>query len=291
MQFSSATNTPASDTTQSHSGNLSTISNSCRFFGPKRMVQASQGPPPGAMTSSTIILGCSSSSLRRTWETSSAGLRCRRPFAIAGDSRSTVLTSIPTSRATNYGAACCLSFKIAIFYPHTSYASVFERLTLVPISANLRTINSEMEQMVDLAKAKHVPVADLLTTRDAAVAQVAAGHPAPGPLRWLWPEQDGQPTGESEAEPLPPIELFALADVELHSNRTPYRGGVPVTSERVYPKYVKRYFDGGFVQGFADVQGVREAGVPAFCISHFNMTTYGHFLMEVLPKVLLARSL
>jgi capsular polysaccharide biosynthesis protein len=36
---------------------------------------------------------------------------------------------------------------------------------------------------------------------------------------------------------------------------------------------------------------VRNVGVPAFCVSHFQMGTYGHFLTEVLPKVLLARAL
>ena len=70
----------------------------------------------------------------------------------------------------------------------------------------------------------------------------------------------------------------------------PYSGGFPVSSGLIFPRYVKHYLDHGF-RGIADVHEVRNVGVPAFCVSHFQLSTYGHFLMEVLPKVLLARGL
>jgi hypothetical protein len=151
--------------------------------------------------------------------------------------------------------------------------------------------------MLDLDKVDYVSINNLLVGDTDAVTRIAEGHSPPCQPQPLWPLSDEELSYQSksdsraEALRLPHLELFSFTNVELRSDFTPYRYDVPLTDERIFPEYVKRYFDTGLVRGFADVQVVREVDVTAFCVSHFNMRTYGHFLLEIFPKVLLANEL
>jgi O-antigen biosynthesis protein WbqL len=122
------------------------------------------------------------------------------------------------------------------------------------------------------------------------MSRIAPGHAPPNRLRRLWPLSEVDSATVLEAMPVPPVWLIALPDTELRSDYMPYKGGLPVTSEVVFPRYVEAYFDLGH-RSIAPVIEARYVDVPVFCVSHFNMATYGHFLMEVLPKLLLVRAL
>jgi O-antigen biosynthesis protein WbqL len=92
------------------------------------------------------------------------------------------------------------------------------------------------------------------------------------------------------------VSLVEVPDVELRSDYMAYRQEAAVVIGRDYHMdYVPEYLEtglGAFGFTFAtEVPLVRDAAGPVFVVSHFNMSTYGHFLLEVLPKVLLSRHL
>ncbi len=73
-----------------------------------------------------------------------------------------------------------------------------------------------------------------------------------------------------------------------------YRDDQPIYDSALFPPYVAKSYQDGIVEDrfdFPQVDDVRSIDEPVFCLSHFNMRTYGHFLLEVLPKLLLAREL
>ena len=145
---------------------------------------------------------------------------------------------------------------------------------------------------MSFGESKYVSIGDLLTSGSGVVTRIAEGHLPPCQSRQLLTSSDGELSYQREkALRLPAIDLFLSTGIELHSDFTPYRDGLPVTSDRLFPDYVQRYFKDGLVRGFANVEEVREVDAPVFCVSHFNMRTYGHFLLEVLPKVLLVKEL
>jgi capsular polysaccharide biosynthesis protein len=146
--------------------------------------------------------------------------------------------------------------------------------------------------MLNLDNIERVSVDNIITSGVDAVARVAGGHLPPGSPRYLWSVADEVSLHQSGTTlRLPPIELFTFTNVELRSNYTPYRDGVPLADECLFPEYIKRYFDNGLAREAIDVSGVREADGAVFCVSQFNMRTYGHFLLEVFPKILLVNEM
>lgn len=119
-----------------------------------------------------------------------------------------------------------------------------------------------------------------------------AGHPACKPPRFFGtayrPPTDRWDKPRPDA---PPIDLYSFADIELRSDHMPYQDDAPLTDSRIYPSYVDYYYAQNLLErfGFPRVAQSRSLNEPVFCVTHFNMLTYGHFLMEVLPKLLVCR--
>jgi capsular polysaccharide biosynthesis protein len=73
-----------------------------------------------------------------------------------------------------------------------------------------------------------------------------------------------------------------------------YRGDQPICDSALFPPYLAKFYEAVIAEdyfAFPQVDDVRSIDEPVFCVSHLNMRTYGHFLLEVLPKLLLAREL
>jgi O-antigen biosynthesis protein WbqL len=98
----------------------------------------------------------------------------------------------------------------------------------------------------------------------------------------------------SAKKPLPNIGLLVRRDLQIRSDHMAYCGEAAITDNRLYPKYVQEYVETGTLERvfhFNYAKQARAIETPIFCVTHFNMQTYGHFLLEVLPKVLLGVSL
>jgi O-antigen biosynthesis protein WbqL len=132
----------------------------------------------------------------------------------------------------------------------------------------------------------------LIAASDLADALLAPGCAPAMRLQALWPDAGMErDRPRIEGAVLPPVRVLAIPDVEMRSNFLAYKNGAPVCIIDIYPDYIARYHAAGLVPPARSVDGLRIVEEPAFCVSHFNMTIYGHFLLEVLPKVLLARAL
>lgn len=124
------------------------------------------------------------------------------------------------------------------------------------------------------------------------VRRLAEGHGPIGSPRHLWSDNlpPEMPFDLAE-EHVGPVELRPYRDVELWSDYMPHTANGPICDTDVYRPYVARYFANRPADRFPAVDRLRCIDEPVFVISHFNMSTYGHFLLEVLPKLLLARAL
>lgn len=93
--------------------------------------------------------------------------------------------------------------------------------------------------------------------------------------------------------PAPPIELTAIPDVELKSDFMAYHRGQPLVLPDFYPSYVGQRYDPDQVNAYCvpAVDWTREFDEPVVFVSNWSMQTYGHFLLEVLPKILLYKTL
>lgn len=126
-------------------------------------------------------------------------------------------------------------------------------------------------------------------------ARIAPGHEPNGRLRYLW--TDRLPAIFAEVDPASvacgPVDLVALPEVELGTDWTPYLDGGALVDETLYPIYVRQYYETGSIDlfGYPKVRRVRRIGAPVYVVTHFNMRTYGHFLLEVLPKCMLISAL
>jgi Glycosyltransferase 61 len=137
---------------------------------------------------------------------------------------------------------------------------------------------------------------DLLDAREPTALRLCQGHGAWGAPSYLWSDNLSQTylDEDDDSLPLPAIDLIALPDVELRSDFMGYKDDQLICDSALFPPYVAKFYEDGVVEdyfGFPQVDDVRSIDEPVFCLSHFNMRTYGHFLLEVLPKLLLAREL
>lgn len=140
-----------------------------------------------------------------------------------------------------------------------------------------------------------VPLGELLRRRSSGAARLFPGHPPYARTRYLWTDLPHGAAAFEEAtqEPVPPVELIVVPDVELRSDWMPYKDGAVIVSERVQPSYARVFYQSGHIDlfGYPEVAKVRRVRGPAFVVSHFNMRTYGHFLHEVLPRLLVVKQL
>jgi hypothetical protein len=145
------------------------------------------------------------------------------------------------------------------------------------------------------APMREVPLAQLLDTRDEVTfARIHEGHDPYPPAPSLGPGYDPPVTIVGPRPPVPAIDVIAMPDVELRSDYMPYVRGEPVVTDRIYPTYVARYVSDPALMAlfnFPRVESTASQPGPVFFVTHFNTRVYGHFLMEVLPKILLARQL
>ena len=133
----------------------------------------------------------------------------------------------------------------------------------------------------------------LAATGEGAGIRLWSGHPAHTTPNFIAPSYRPPTSLSDHPRAVPPIELHSFADVELRSDHMPYAAGVPITDTRLYPTYVAHYYAEDLIRTFSfpTVDTVRVLDEPIFCITHFNMLTYGHFLLEVLPKLLVCKRL
>jgi Glycosyltransferase 61 len=137
---------------------------------------------------------------------------------------------------------------------------------------------------------------DLLDAREPTAFRLCQGHGAWGAPAYLWSDNLSQAylDQDDDSLPLPAIDLIALPDVELRSDYMGYQGDQPICDPALFPPYVAKSYEDKIVEayyGFPQVDDVRSIDEPVFCVSQFSMGVYGHFLLEVLPKLLLAREL
>lgn len=126
--------------------------------------------------------------------------------------------------------------------------------------------------------------------------QIAPAHMSAGAPRYLWSDNLSADTLKEDGglDVIGGIQVHAFSDVELRSDYMLYQEGTtPILGFDLYPDYVKRWYDEGHIKrfGFPTTEYYWTEHEPAFVVSNFNMATYGHFLLEVLPKLLLAKAL
>ncbi|MDP8916862.1 MAG: glycosyltransferase family 61 protein [Pseudomonadota bacterium] len=147
----------------------------------------------------------------------------------------------------------------------------------------------------ELEQLETAPIAELLRSRTGGAALLFPGHPSYARVRYLWTDlPEGAAAFEEAAQaPVPDVELIAVPDVELRSDWMPYKDGAVIVSERVQPSYARHFYEAGHIDlfGYPPSPKVRRARGPVFVVSHFNMRTYGHFLHEVLPRLLAVKRL
>jgi capsular polysaccharide biosynthesis protein len=91
----------------------------------------------------------------------------------------------------------------------------------------------------------------------------------------------------------PPLTVYQLEDVTLKGADIMWRNGSPFVLEGVAPGYVHSMYPATSPQrtGSEISCEPRRLDAPALSITHWTMQTYGHFLVEMLPKVVAFRTL
>lgn len=89
----------------------------------------------------------------------------------------------------------------------------------------------------------------------------------------------------------PPLRVYGLRDVTVAANGMAFKQGGLVSAEDIWPSYAADWF-GKNPEFFGEVQAAGPVITePVFSIFHLHISFYGHFLLEVLPKVLVIRRL
>ena len=91
-----------------------------------------------------------------------------------------------------------------------------------------------------------------------------------------------------------PVDVIAYPNVEVRSDHMPHKYRKPITRARVFHPYVADIIGNSSVMrayNFPAVEAEYSIDDTVFCVTHVNVTVYGHFLLEVLPKLLVAQRL
>lgn len=128
---------------------------------------------------------------------------------------------------------------------------------------------------------------------DASVQLMEGGHPIP-PLRLLWPDTLSARVIEEEEVDFaaPPVEVRFLSDAALHGMAWMSRDGKVPVDPAVYPSYFVDWVTAGRVHGqvSGDLSGLRERFYRVgWHVLHYNAGIHGHWLLEVLPKLLVIK--
>ena len=91
----------------------------------------------------------------------------------------------------------------------------------------------------------------------------------------------------------PPLTVYQLEDVTLKGADIMWRDGAPFVLEGVTPGYVHSLYPADTPQRTGSTISCepRRLDAPALSITHWTMATYGHFLIEMLPKVVAFQTL
>jgi hypothetical protein len=139
----------------------------------------------------------------------------------------------------------------------------------------------------------------MASNTSAHLTRLLDGHAPLGSTRYIWSDNIPPPVSldDGNRQNIFDIELASVHDAELRSNYMAYdsQGEAITLGDSFHISYVEDYIAQGLeTYGFkfsTTAEYVVESPEPLFIVSHFNMSTYGHFLLEVLPKILLAREL
>jgi hypothetical protein len=146
----------------------------------------------------------------------------------------------------------------------------------------------------ELGELPEVSLDGVFESHTPSVARITPGHASREP-RFLGPEYSSPPVRNPERKRIGPLELIALPDVELGVDFTPYRDGLPILSPRLFRTiHLRSFYEAGWEREFGGMpipRAERRIEEPVYCVTHFKMTGYGHFLLEVFPKLLLIREL
>jgi capsular polysaccharide biosynthesis protein len=146
--------------------------------------------------------------------------------------------------------------------------------------------------MLVLSDLARVPLIRLLDAAYPSESEIEAGHNASGLLDLLWDDPEAANwRAETEGVFVPPLRLVTIQDVEIRSDHLPYKDGAVVFVPGVHQNYIKAYYDKGVLGLASEAPSVRTIEAPTFFVTSFVSATYGHFLLEVLPKILLALAL
>ncbi len=152
-----------------------------------------------------------------------------------------------------------------------------------------------MHTLATLPDPECVPLAAIARVRTVSAARLAEGHEPHGLIRYLWTDRmpDDWAATDAGAAPCPAIDLLAVPEVEVRSDWMAHRPDGVVGHAPAYPAYVRSFYEGGAIDlfGYPSVRKRRRVRRPVYVVTHFNMRTYGHFLLEVLPKLLLVERL
>jgi capsular polysaccharide biosynthesis protein len=130
-------------------------------------------------------------------------------------------------------------------------------------------------------------LAEVLSSNQDVCGLLALGSPPITAPPRIWPSESlATPPTRTPG----PVYLRSLAKVEVYGPNLLLRNGTLVSPEDTEPFYVADHTQNGWLtnyQGFpeytADLPG-RDVPV-AFFVSHFNQSVYGHFLLEIVPKL------
>lgn len=132
------------------------------------------------------------------------------------------------------------------------------------------------------------PLGALCTATRPTEALIAPGHAAHGRLNLLWERPAADQERKSlENDFLPPVRLVAIPNVELRADHHAYKDGDLVFMPGIQPNYVRDYCEKGLLAPPLPGE-IEEVSEPVFCVTTFTLPTYGHFLLETVPKLMLA---
>ena len=143
-----------------------------------------------------------------------------------------------------------------------------------------------------LSNLASVPLAGLPDALRPAESEIEPGHSSTGQLDLLWDDPEAAKwRSETEGVFIPPVKVAAIPNIEIRSDNLPYQDGEMIFVPGVHPKYVQIYYEKGALGLATDATPIRYVEAPTFFVTSFVTSIYGHFLLEGLPKILLAMAL
>ena len=116
------------------------------------------------------------------------------------------------------------------------------------------------------------------------------GQPLPdAPLLWRDTLPERLVTDHEQALVTPALEIFCIADAVLHGPGWVSRGNSVLFDQALYPKYCRDWYQGKRIYNAVDrdlTQLIERRYRAGWHVTHFNCGVYGHWLGEIMPKLL-----